>query len=150
MSSRFVWAPPTRLVLGEGPARPRTARDLLGDLGLRSAPTEVQREGVYAWLNQNAADRLMAVSLRRKGLPVSPVESITSNAEALAVTPGTATVVSVDPGAVSAFTLPKARPLSWRVEFTFATSIDDPFRGWQASLKDASEPERYVDGELVA
>jgi hypothetical protein len=104
---------------------------------------------VLVWRPSNLARLIQEAELRAcRSAPPEP--NVNAEVRALAVTPGTATVVSVDVGAVSEFTLPKVRPLSWRLEFTFATSVDDVFRGWQGSHKDASEPDRYVDGELVA
>lgn len=149
--SRFVWEPPTRLVLGEGPAPPRTARDLLADLGVKDASAEAQREAVYGWLLTPAgADDLMYTSLRRKGLPASPVDAVESKAEALSVVPGTATVVGVGAWAQSAFVFPK-RLAGFRTDVVVVVErdMDAVVWGGVGALANERQPERKFAGELV-
>jgi hypothetical protein len=67
--SRFVWEPPERLYVGGPELRPRTAADLLDDLGVSEESPQVQREAVNAWLvrHSDEVDDLMRISLERSG-----------------------------------------------------------------------------------
>src|SRR5438874_9020619 len=95
--SRFLWEPPTKLELGESRSRPRTAPDLLRDLNVEAAPASAQREAVNGWLVNHPADDLMRISLRRKGLPVAPLDVPGPGRRHVHVMGGTATIVSEAP-----------------------------------------------------
>jgi hypothetical protein len=149
--SRFTWEPPTKLELGEGRARPRTAPDLLRELGVEGAPPSQQRQAVNGWLLEHSADDLMRVSLRRKGLPAASVDVALPSRRHVRVMTGSATFVSGDAWTDNAL-LVFPRPRTEVVHYGFLPTRSSAYVVGTISdhAPDELQPERKRDGTPVS
>jgi hypothetical protein len=148
--SRFAWTPPTKLKLGNEKSRPRTAPDLLDDLGVSAAPEQTQRQAVNSWLVGHPPDDLMQTSLRSKGLPTAPLTVAPASERYVHVMAGTATFVAEDTWHQSLFDVfPRYRP---RQVYVFHTTafFDQVFNSVEGLDEDPFQPERRRDGTRVS
>jgi|SRR5579859_2858396 len=145
--SRFLWEPPTKLLLGDVKPHPRTALDLLSDLGVKSAPAAQQREAIFGWLAQNPPDDLMRVSLTKKGLPVSPLSVAEPSRDRARLMPGTVTIFTRTLWHSNVI-FPKVR-LAPTSSVNFAPVINHLLADADNDPTD-DQPERRLDGVRVA
>jgi hypothetical protein len=147
--SRFSWQPPTRLELGETPSRPRTAPDLLRDLGVQNASLSVQRQAINGWLLGHSVDDLLRVSLRKKGLPASPLDVSAPSATHVHIIDGTATL-SVDTWNENALVVFPRAPTQVPRTFQPTSILKYVLATIREPTPDAPQPERRRDGTPVA
>lgn len=148
--SRFAWEPPTTLDLGDDRSRPRTASDLLRDLGVETDPVWVQREAVYGWLSDwnNTVDDLLSLSLRRRGLPAGALDVPRESEQHVHVMSGTATMIAEDPWETVVFAFPRRLQVTYTFQPTggihhVVSTIGDP-------AADSMQPVRRRDGTQVS
>jgi hypothetical protein len=144
-----MWEPPTRLDLDTRP-RPRTAPDLLRDLGVQNALPAEQRSAVNGWLIENPADELLRVSLRRKGLPSAPLAVTAPSTRYVKVMGGTATIVSVNAWEEHSFVVfPKALT-GVRCSFFSTGAAECVIAGAREEAGETVQVRRLRDGTRVA
>jgi hypothetical protein len=149
--SRFAWEPPTRLKLGDQPPLPKTAADLLRDLGVENAPQSMQREAVNTWLLENPADKLLGVSLRKRGLPAAPIDVTPPSGVHVQVVPTTATIVSASPWYETNLILfPRAARFDVPRTFVPTAIVNHVVAATREPSPEEQQPDRRRDGTPVA